>query len=243
MPLLAPTGPQAGDSFRIVKPDGASVIQQGPLTTNIAAITVLNVSDKDAFLVSGGKCAFNVKYDEISAIAALGTTNRIYSNDNLIAQNTKIDLVPGVLKTIWTQPYLTPGLNSIRLVVNADGATPSTKWIRVNVAGTCGATPPSTVKPPVTTPPVVSFAPGSAEWNNLNTVFGYSNYAVTQLKTKRYARYDELVKLNAAISAAISAKTVTQGAYNSLMTGWNTFVTDPAFKALMTAVVPNTTGK
>ena len=49
--------------------------------------------------------------------------------------------------------------------------------------------------------------------------------------------------VNAAISAAISAKTVTQGAYNNLMTGWNTFVTDPAFKALMTAVVPNTTGK
>ncbi|MES2148545.1 MAG: hypothetical protein V4508_02015 [Pseudomonadota bacterium] len=247
-------GPQLGDSFRIVKPDGSTVIQQGTLGSSVLTGTPITISDKDAFLVSGGKCAFNVKYDEVSSLAATGTTNRLYSNDALIAQNTKIDLLPNVLKTIWTQPYLFPGVNNVRVVVNADSAAPSTKWIRITVSGTCGAvaapvvtspviTPVPVVKPvaPVIVPPkpvVISYAPGSAEWNNLNNMFGYSNYAKTQLANANYARYAELVKLNAAVTAAINAKTVEQGAYNSLVTSWNTFVTEERFKALMAAVVP-----
>lgn len=253
-------GPQLGESFRIVKPDGATIIQQGKLGTNVLTGTAITVSDKDAFVAMNGKCAFNVKYDEMSATAAVGTTNRLYSNDTLIAQNTKIDLVPGVLKTIWTQPYLVAGVNNVRVVVNADGAMPSTKWIRITVTGTCGAAaapvappapapapvvkPAEPVKPVVTTPPpVVRYAPGSSEWNNLNTIWGYSNYATTQLKTANYARYAELVKLNAAITTVINAKTVEQGAYNSLITSWNTFVTEEKFKALMSAVTTSTAGK
>lgn len=256
-------GPQVGPSFRIVKADGNTVIQQGNLSTSTTSIATLTVTDKDAFLTSNGKCAFNVKYDEVSTTPVTGTTNRLYSNDGLIAQNTKIDLSPNVVKTVWTQPYLAVGTNNIRVVVNADSPTPSTAWIRVNVTGTCGAattptpspaptptpTPskPEPTKPepskPTTPAPAVSFAPGSAEWNNLNNAWGYSNYATTQLKGKGYARYDALVKLNSSITTAINAKTVTQSDYNALITTWNTFVSDPAFKAAMAAIVPNTSGK
>ena len=254
-------GPQLGESFRIVKPDGATIIQQGKLGTNVLTGTAITVSDKDAFVAMNGKCAFNVKYDEMSAVAAVGTTNRLYSNDALIAQNTKIDLVRGVLKTIWTQPYLVAGVNNVRVVVNADSAMPSTRWIRITVTGTCGgaAVPVAApapapvpvvkpvaepVKPVVTTPPpVVRYGPGSGEWNNLNTMWGYSNYATTQLKSANYARYAELVKLNAALTTVINAKTVEQGAYNSLVASWNTFVTEDRFKALMSAVTPSTAGK
>jgi predicted flap endonuclease-1-like 5' DNA nuclease len=207
--------------------------------------SILSVSDKDAFLTSGGKCAFNVTYDEISPVAVTGTTNRLFSNDALVAQNTKIDLQARVVKTVWTQPYLVPGVNNVRIVVNADSPAPSTKWVRVNVAGTCAAAaarpaePPKPTTPPATPPKQeVKFAPGSPEWNNLNTIWGYSNYATTQLKTSGYARYADLVKLNAAITTVINAKVVTQDAYNSIITAWNTFVTDPKFKALMTAVTP-----
>lgn len=265
-PVVATTapaaGPQLGESFRIVKPDGATIIQQGKLGTNVLTGTAITVSDKDAFVAMNGKCAFNVKYDEMSAVAAVGTTNRLYSNDTLIAQNTKIDLVPGVLKTIWTQPYLVAGVNNVRVVVNADSAMPSTKWIRITVTGTCGgATAPAAapapapapaptpvaapVKPVVTPPPapVVRYAPGTSEWNNLNIMWGYSNYATTQLKNANYARYAELVKLNAAITVAINAKTVEQGAYNSMVASWNTFVTEEKFKALMSAVTASTAGK
>jgi len=246
--VTSPTslGPQVADTFRIVKPDGATVIQQGSMTSNTGSVATINVSEKDSFLISGGMCAFNVKYDEVSSAVATGTTNRLYSNDRLIAQNTKIDLVAGVVKSIWTQPYLTPGMNTVRVVVNADGAAPSTKWVRVNVAGTCGAVvtthpPVVTPPPPPPPPPVVTFKPGSAEWTNLTNAWGYSNYGTTQLKGKGYARYDELVKLNSYITVAINAKSIEKGAYNSLMTAWNTFVTDPAFRAAMTAIVPSTT--
>ena len=239
------TGPQAGPGFRIVKPDGTTVIQQATMGTSVAdPASILNVSDKDAFLTSGGKCAFNVTYDEVSPVAVTGTTNRLFSNDALVAQNTKIDLQARVVKTVWTQPYLLPGVNNVRIVVNADSAAPSTKWVKVNVSGTCAAaaqpSEPPKPTPPATTPPKqeVKFVPGSAEWNNLNTIWGYSNYATTQLKTADYPRYADLVKLNATITTIINAKVVSQDTYNSTITAWNTFVTDPKFKALMAAVVP-----
>lgn len=252
---LAPvySGPQVTGLFRIVKPDGSTLIQQTAITTGGSSVNVINVSDKDAFIASKGKCAFNVKYDEVSAAAALNTTNRLYDNDALIAQNTKIDLAAGVLKTIWTQPYLTAGQNTVRVVVNADSAMPSTGYVRINVAGTCGAStaPPSPPvvtapqpKPPVTTPPppppAVKFLPGSTEWNNLYTAFGYSNYGVTQLKSRNYARYSELVKLNADITAVVNAKVVEQPTYNALMTRWNSFVNDAGFRTAMQATATTT---
>jgi len=260
------SGPQLGATFRIVKPDGSTIIKQGNLSAPGAAMEVINVSESDAFIskTPQGKCAFNVQYDEASSSAATNTTNRLYSNDSVIAINSLISLTPGVKKTIWTQPYLYAGMNTIRVVVNADGAAPSTKWVRVNVAGTCGGSAPvvttpaaPVVKPPVAnttpvatvpvTPPappvIVKFQPGSAEWNNLNIVWGYSNYATTQLKGRGYARYDELSRLNAAVTAIVNAKSVDQAAYNSLMTTWNTFVTEPAFKSAMALVVAGSAGQ
>lgn len=268
-----PTGPQVTGLFRVVKPDGNTVIQQAPIGTGSGVINVINVATTDAFLASNGKCAFNVKYDEVSGVAATGTTNRLFSNDTLIAQNTKIDLSANVLKTIWTQPYLVPGQNNVKIVVNADSATPSVGWVRVNVSGTCGApattTPPTTTppkteppktepprteppktEPPKTTPPVTQpapvvpkFTPGSAEWNNLFSAFGYSNYGVTQLKGKNFARYSELVTLNTDISTVINAKVVDQPTFNALMSRWNSFVMDPAFQAALKAITPSTDKK
>lgn len=259
-PVLS--GPQAGTLFRVVKPDGSTVIQQGNMAGIGNTVNTINVSENDAFLMSGGKCAFNVKYDDVSATAVASSTNRLYSNDNPIAVNSNIALTAGVVKSIWTQPYLVGGLNNVRVVVNADGVAPSTKLIRVYVAGACGAkpatgtttTPVTTTTPPPATgsgakaptppappaPPVVNFTPGSAEWANLTTVYGYTTYAVAQLKGRNYARYTELSSLSAGISASISAKTISQSLYNGLMTSWNTFVTDPAFKTAMSGATATT---
>jgi hypothetical protein len=252
------TTPQVTGQFRIVKPDGSTLIAQAAISTN-GPLNVINVATTDAFLTSGGKCAFNVKYDEYSPASVTGTTNRLYDNDTLIAQNTKIDVVANVVKTIWTQPYLVPGANNVKIVVNADSATPSTGWVRVNVSGNCGAaekppvttTPPPAPPPPAVTPPAppkppvapVFYAPGSAEWNNLFNAFGYSNYGVTQLKGKGYARYTELVKLNADITVVINAKKVDRDTYNALIARWNSFVNDKAFKDAMAKIVPGTPGK
>lgn len=246
-------GPQATGQFRIVKPDGSTVIQQAAVSTDGTPNT-MNVNTTDAFVAMNGKCAFNVKYDEISASAATGTVNRIYSNDTLIAQNSAIDLQPGTVRTVWTQPYLSAGQNNVKLVVDANGASPSTAWVRVNVAGTCGAAPapapapkedkktttPPPPPPPPAPAPVVKYGPGSTQWNALYNAWGYSNYATTQLKTKGYARYSDLARLNADLTAAVGAKTVDKGAYESLMARWTAFLNDAAFRAAMAAVTPGT---
>ena len=194
--------------------------------------TEITVSDKDAFLTALGRCAFNLQYDEVSATPVATSTNRLYSNDALIAQNTQIALEPKAVKTIWTQPYLMAGANNVRLVINADSGAPSTGWVRIHVTGTCG-------KPAATAPaPVTWVQPGSGDWNRLNNAWGYSNYAVTQLQGRGFAKYDALVRLNAVISAAIKAKKIASADYASLMAAWNALLADPGFKAAMAAVVP-----
>lgn len=218
--------------FRVLKKDGSTVIGQVPISTSTASgpLPLIKVNAADALVAANGRCAFNVKYDEVSSVAATGTTNRLYSNDALIAQNSAVDLQAGVLKTVWTQPYLVAGTNNIRIVLNATSATPVTGWVRVEVAGSCNATP--------ATPPVVVIAPGSADWNRLYAAWGYSNYATKQLQGKGYARYAELSAVNAALTTAVNARRIEQPAFASLMARWDALSNDAAFKAAMAKVVP-----
>lgn len=247
--VTTPQYPGFGGSVRFYKPDGATLLQQAVPSASSSSMPVLNLSEADALVKSNGKCAFNFKYDELSPVAVSGTTNRIYSNDALIAQNTQIDLAAGVVKTIWTQPYLVAGVNNVKVMLNATGAVPAVGWVKVNVSGTCGGTaattPPTTTKtPPPTTTPVtppaapVVFKPGSPEWNVLNNAWGYSNYAVTQLNGKGYSRYSQLVTLNGSIKTFIQAQAISQANYNSTISAWNGFVNDPEFKAAMLKVTP-----
>jgi len=250
MPKAVLSGPQVTGLFQVLKADGTTVIQQAVVSPGSAAIGEINVGTVDALVASKGRCAFNVRYNELSQIAATGTTNRLYDNDALVAQNTKIDLAANQLVTIRTQPYLVAGRNNVKLVVNAESATPSIGWVRVNVSGTCGAeaAPPVTTKPPVEKPPVtppavVKYGPGSAEWNKLYNAWGYSNYATTQLRAKGYARYADLVTLNANLTTVVNARTVEKPGYGALMARWNSFASDAAFKAAMATVVTGTPGQ
>jgi hypothetical protein len=223
--------------FRVVKTDGSTVLGQAVIAAAGTTMGKITVSESDALVKSNGRCAFNIKYDEVSNTALTGTVNRFYSNDALVAQNTSIDLQARVARTFITQPYLVAGQNNVRVVLNATGAKPTTGWVQVNVTGTCKA---SVAPPP---PPVPAVVPGSAAWNALYNAWGYSNYGTTQLKGKGYARYADLVKLNADLTAVVNAKKVEQTAYNELMTRWNSIANDAAFKALMAKVVPGTGGK
>ena len=235
-------------SVRIVKSDGKTVIAQAtPLlvaangsvntATATAKLAEMTVSDKDAFISMLGRCAFNLQYDEVSSSPVTGSTNRLFGNDTLIAQNSQITLAPNTVKTVWTQPYLVPGANTLRLVINADSAVPSTGLVRIHVTGNCGkvSTPPA---PPA--PPVVYLQPGSGDWNGLKTAWGYSNHAVTQLRGKGFAGYDKLVQLNARLTAAINAKKVSTADHAALMASWNALLADPAFRAAMAQAVPTT---
>ena len=136
--------------FRVLKADGTTVVGQAVVAPGGGALATINVKQADAIVAANGRCAFNVKYDEVASAALKGTVNRLYSNDTLIAQNSAIDLQAGVLKTIWTQPYLYAGQNNVKVILNATGVNPSTGWVRVNVDGTCGST---VVTPPKVEPP------------------------------------------------------------------------------------------
>lgn len=254
MPKAVLSGPQVTGLFQVLKADGTTVIRQVVVSPGSSAIGEINVATGDALVASKGKCAFNVRYSELSQIAATGTTNRLYDNDTLVVQNTKIDLAANQWVTVRTQPYLVAGRNNVKLVINAESATPSIGWVRINVSGTCGAeaappvTPPATPKPPVEKPPatppaIVKYGPGSAEWNTLNTAWGYSNYATTQLRTRSYARYADLVTLNANLTTVVNARTVEKPGYEALMARWHSFTTDAAFVAAMATVVPGTPGQ
>ena len=248
-PASTSASPVVNALFRVLKADGTTVVGQAVVAPGGGALATINVKQADAIVAANGRCAFNVKYDEVASAALKGTVNRLYSNDTLIAQNSAIDLQPGVLKTIWTQPYLYAGQNNVKIVLNATGVNPSTGWVRIHVDGTCGGavvTPPKVEPPksPASAPPTTSpITPTSPEWNALFNAWGYSNYGVTQLRGKGYSRYADLVKLNADLGAVVNAKKVERATYNELMARWNTFAGDGAFKAAMAAVVPPPPGK
>ncbi len=258
LPPVADTGVQFTSPLRVFKKDGSTLIAQGALGSNVLAVPVITVSGSDALAAGNGRCAFNVRYEEGSAQPKNGTTNRFYSNDALIAQNTAISLEANKPKSLMTQPYLFSGLNNVKVVLNADSTSPLVAWIRINVTGACGGVTAPAPKETTTTPPKVEvtppkpvvvvppkpivFTPGSSEWNNLFTAFGYSNFATTQLKTKGYARYADIAKLNADLTAVVNAKQVTQDTYNSLMSRWNSFTAEKAFRDLMAAVVVSAPG-
>lgn len=258
-PAEAQTTAQVNALFRVVKTDGQTVIGQVAITpAGSGLMATINVKEADALVKANGRCAFNVKYDEVSTVAQTNTTNRLYSNDTLVAQNTKIDLQPNVLRTIWTQPYLFAGQNNVKVVINADSKAPSVGWVRINVDGLCGGQPktpapapspapapapvPAPAPAPVPAPapaPAPAVVPASGEWNALYNAWGYSNYAATQLKDKGFARYSEVVKLNAELTAAVTAKRIEKAAYDTLMARWNALANSADFKAAMAKVVPS----
>lgn len=234
---------QVNALFRVLKADGKTVIGQVVVAPGWNAQAVIAVRQADAIVAANGRCAFNVRYDEVSTRAASGTVNRLYSNDVLVAQNSGIDLQAGVLRSITTQPYLFAGNNNVKLVLNAESAAPSVAWLRIVVDGQCKsvvvAPPPAastpTVAPKPAEPPVV---PGTGYWNALYNAWGYSNYAVTQLRGKGYARYADVAAINAALTAAVTAKTIDRVAYDALMARWNALAADAGFRAAMAAIMP-----
>lgn len=239
----ATSTPSISGMFRVLKTDGNTVLSQAILTAGV--MQQIGVKASDALVAANGRCAFNVKLDEIASATLPGTTTRLYSNDTLVANVTKLDLAAKALKSYVTQPYLYAGRNNVKVVFNAESATPAVAWVQVLVDGTCTAAAPAApapaaskpeVKPPVATVPPVKA--GTADWNALFNAYGYSNYAVTGLKGKGFKRYDELTSVNAALAAAVKAGSIERAAFTALMTRWAAITNDADFKALMAKVVP-----
>ncbi|MET3130873.1 hypothetical protein AAKU55_001131 [Oxalobacteraceae bacterium GrIS 1.11] len=76
----------------------------------------------DAILASNGQCAFNVVYDLANiGAAATGATfvNQILNGSLVVSQQSGLTLAKGATTLVHTQAYLTPGSNTLRLLVDA----------------------------------------------------------------------------------------------------------------------------
>jgi hypothetical protein len=103
----------------------------------------------DTFLQSNGKCAVNIFYDVANtgnANASTAFVNRLYSGNTLISQQSGLSVDAGKTKTINTQAYIVPGMNQLRLVIDADNAIAESNEannvaeVKVALDSSCGAT-------------------------------------------------------------------------------------------------------
>ena len=125
---------------------GGAVGGAGSHTVAWGGTVVLHASD--AFLTSGGKCAFNLTYDlaNIGTAGASGFTNFVVSNNVVVSQQTNLSVDKGASRLVSTQAYLAPGSNALRLLVDAShtveesNETNNETKLTVVVDGACSAT-------------------------------------------------------------------------------------------------------
>lgn len=108
----------------------------------------LTVTDADAILLSGGKCAFDIEYIMANAgndAAEPAFTNRLRSGTVVVSQQTGLTLAVGEIRTIKTQGYLSPGPHTLTLTLDdADNLSESDETnnvysAQVEVKGPCDA--------------------------------------------------------------------------------------------------------
>lgn len=223
------TKPSVTGLLRVVKADGNTVVARAMVGAGLNGNGGVRLRGTDALTAANGVCTFGLRLDEVSSTALTGSVNRFYANDVLLAQTAAADLQAKVMATSSLQLGLPAGTTMLKVVLDADGAQPTTGWARITVDGTCIADP--------------GITPSSPAWRTLFNAWGYSNYAVKQLQDKGYAGYDTLVAVNADLAKVVAAKAVSQADYDALMARWNAIAADDAFKALMATVKPGKPGQ
>ena len=107
----------------------------------------VKLASGDAFLMSGGKCAFNISYTmENTGNAAAGPSfvNRIANGPMIISQQSGLSLDAGKTKIINTQAYLPPGSSTLRLMLDSDNTVAESTDMnniseyKVQLDSTCG---------------------------------------------------------------------------------------------------------
>jgi hypothetical protein len=103
------------------------------------------LNPSDALLMSNGKCAFNVRYvmANIGKAASTSFLNRLYSGTQLVSQQTGLSLKMGEVRQVNTQMYLSPGLQTVRLMLDGDNTvaesdeTNNSAQVSINVVSKC----------------------------------------------------------------------------------------------------------
>jgi len=83
----------------------------------------ITLSAADAFLVSGGTCAFNISYDlKNSGMAPTAPPfkNRLRRDSTVVSIQSNLSLAAGETRTIATQAYLTSGNHILGLFMDND---------------------------------------------------------------------------------------------------------------------------
>lgn len=84
---------------------------------------LITLSASDAFLVSGGTCAFNISYD-LKNIGMAPTAppfkNRLRRDSTVVSIQSNLSLAAGETKQIATQAYLTSGNHILGLFMDND---------------------------------------------------------------------------------------------------------------------------
>jgi hypothetical protein len=83
----------------------------------------ITLTPADAFLVSGGKPAFDVyyAYREYNGVAVAGPfKNKIFFNGNLVSQQTNLSTGPSQIKNVHTQAYIGPQNGQLQFKIDAD---------------------------------------------------------------------------------------------------------------------------
>ena len=86
---------------------------------------MITLSASDAFLVSGGTCAFNISYDlKNSGMAPTAPPfkNRLRRDATVVSIQSNLSLAAGETRTIATQAYLTSGNHILGLFMDNDFA-------------------------------------------------------------------------------------------------------------------------
>jgi hypothetical protein len=110
---------------------------------------VISLKTADTFVQSNGKCAVNISYEMANvgnAGAGPAFTNRISSGTTLVSQQSGLSVDAGKAKMVNTQGYIVPGLNRLRIVLDADNAIAESNEannvaeVSVLLDSKCGAT-------------------------------------------------------------------------------------------------------
>lgn len=137
----------------------------------------------DAFLVSDGKCAFDIEYDMVNVgkrMAEPAFWNRVRSAGDVITQQSNLTLATGEKRIVKTQGYLAPGNQTLSLTLDdendvAEGNESNNSFsVDVNLIGPCVELADITAKDTITIGGKSATWGGSIQLDN-NDAFLVSN--------------------------------------------------------------------
>lgn len=110
----------------------------------------VDLTERDAFLVSNGACAFNISYElfNVGPVDATGPFKDVIRSDaSTVSTQSALSQAANSHRTISTQAYLSPGSHLLSVALDDGHAVPESNEmnnyyaIRYTLGGKCGRAP------------------------------------------------------------------------------------------------------